>query len=170
MAPDPYYHAFDPDTLQIPGGVIETIYKVDWSHEMYARFGPAGVREFLRIYYAQLIYIDDQVGRLLEALDATGEARNTVVVFTADHGDMMGAHEMLWKSTISFYRQIVDIPLIVRYPAKIHSGICDAQVNGVDLMPTFLELAGVAVPAGIEGRSLVPLLTGKMTTGINLGG
>ena len=79
--------------------------------------GEPGLREFLRIYYASVKLIDDQVGRILRALESRGLLDRTVIVFTADHGDMAGGHGMVWKSNGSFYDEIVRVPLLIRYPA-----------------------------------------------------
>jgi len=123
-------------------------------------FGEDGVREFLRVYYASVRMIDDLVGHLLRTLEASGQAGDTVVVFTADHGDMAGAHGMIWKSNTSFYEDVARVPLLVRYPGRVRPGCTDTPVNLTDLMPTLLELAGHPVPEHVQGRSLVPLLLG----------
>ena len=163
FVPDPYYSAVDPDKIELSDiRFIEEQFLKDWSHEMAEGFGEDGMREFLRIYYACVMYIDDQVGRILAALDENGQTENTVVVFTADHGDMMTAHEMMWKSTSSFYKEIVNVPLIISYPGHIREGVVSkAQTSLVDMMPTFLDIAGIDTPESAAGQSLVPLLTGK---------
>lgn len=161
FVPEPYYSAVDPDKIKLSDiTFLEEQFKKDWSHEMAAEFGEEGLKEFLRIYYACVMYIDDQVGELLETLEKTGERENTIVIFTADHGDMMTAHDMAWKSTGAFYKEIVNVPLIISYPGHTAAGkICNAQVNLVDIMPTLLELSGNEIPESAEGKSLVPLIT-----------
>ena len=99
--------------------------------------------------------LDDQVGRVLDALDRTGRADDTIIVFTADHGDMAGSHGMVWKSTQAFYDGIARIPLIVSYPRKMKPGRSARPSSQVDLMPTLLELAGHPAPPAAQGHSLL---------------
>lgn len=105
--------------------------------------------------YARLTeMVDRQIARVLEALEQSGQAENTVVVFTSDHGDMDAAHRMEHKST--FYDEACRIPLIIRAPAGMR-GVVDTRhlvSNGLDLLPTFCDWAGIPVPPEMEGRSL----------------
>ena len=105
--------------------------------------------------------IDEQVGRVLDALEQSGRADNTIVIFTADHGDMAGGHGMAWKSTQAFYDEIARIPMIASWPGHIAPGKTDAAASLVDLPPTILELTGQSVPAHMQGKSLAALLQGK---------
>ncbi len=105
--------------------------------------------------YARLTeMVDRQIGRVLTALEQGGQARRTVVVFTSDHGDMDSAHRMEHKST--FYDEACRIPLIIRAPAGMKGGIDDTHLvsNGLDLLPTFCDWAGMPVPVEMAGRSL----------------
>ena len=109
----------------------------------------------VRAYCAQIAHIDNQIGRFLMAL---GKARvgPTWVVFTSDHGEMLGDHH-LWRKTYA-YEGSARTPLIVCPPEGSTVHECPAPVCQQDLMPTFLEAAGAPIPAGVEGRSLLPLL------------
>ncbi|KPK37980.1 MAG: hypothetical protein AMJ65_13505, partial [Phycisphaerae bacterium SG8_4] len=120
VVPSPYYEAFDPEQLDLPVNrhVREELFEKDWGREIIAALGEPGMREFLRVYYGMVKLIDDQVGRILETLNETGKADDTVVLFTADHGDMMGGHGMVWKSTRAFYEEIVRVPLLISYPGE----------------------------------------------------
>lgn len=162
VAPSPYYEMFDPATIALPSNrdMREARHEKSWSRQIVAGFGDAGLREFLRVYYALVKMIDDQVGRVLAALEEAGRIDNTVIVFTADHGDMAGGHGMVWKSNGSFYDEIVLVPLLMRYPARFRPQECVIEAGHVDLMPTLLELAGQPCPATAQGQSLVPFLTG----------
>ncbi len=163
VVPSPYYEQFDPDQLELPAnwGRPEALFEDSWSWQIPAELGEQAVREFLRIYYACVKLIDDQVGRVLRALEATGRAQDTVVIFTADHGDMTGGHGMIWKSNGSFYDEIVRVPLLIRYPARLHPGTSHLAASLVDLMPTLLDLAGYPVPEQGQGASLAPHLRGE---------
>ena len=163
VAPAPYYEMFDLAAIQLPSnhGVRETRFEKSWSRQMVSGFGSSGLREFLRIYYASVKMIDDQVGRIMEALKQTKELDQTVIVFTADHGDMAGGHGMAWKSNGSFYDEIVVVPLLIRYPRLFSPQRCKLAVDLTDLMPTLLEIAGQPIPKQAQGQSLVPYLTGR---------
>jgi len=162
VLPSPYYEEFAPEAIALPEnfGSRESRFEKEWSRRIVADLGTDSAKEFLRIYYGSIRFIDDLTGRILDALDETGRAENTIVVFTADHGDMAGAHGMIWKSTLSFYEDVVRVPLIIRYPDKIKSSRIDPAVCITDIMPTLLELAEQPIPAQVQGISLVPCLRG----------
>ena len=111
-------------------------------------------------YYAMIELIDHNVGRMLDALERTGQAGNTLVIFTSDHGEMLGDHGLLLKGC-RFYEGLVHVPLILRWPGQIAAGVTtDALVELTDLAPTLLAAAGLPVPEHMAGRSLLPLLRG----------
>ncbi len=163
VAPSPYYEMFDPAAIALPTNSYarEPRHEKSWSRQMVLGFGPEGLREFLRVYYAMVRMIDDQVGRVLAALGESGQTDSTVIVFTADHGDMAGGHGMVWKSNGSFYDEIVLVPLLIRYPPLFRPQECDLEANLVDLMPTLLEITGRPCSPTAQGQSLVPFLTGR---------
>ncbi len=112
-------------------------------------------------YWAMVDLIDDQVGRLLAALDATGQRDNTLVLFMTDHGEMLGDHGIYLKGPY-FYEPMVHLPLIVSWPRAVPAGRrSQALVELVDLAPTLLDAAGIERWPGMQGRSLWPLLTGQ---------
>jgi arylsulfatase A-like enzyme len=162
VIPSPYYEMFDPDALELPANFAarEPRFENDWTREFVRGLGEAGLREWVRIYYGAIRFVDDQVGRVLDALDRNGLADDTVVVFTADHGDMAGAHGMAWKNTSALYEEIVRVPLIIRAPGTLTPDHTDILTANVDLLPTLLSLAGVEAPTGCEGQNLIPALTG----------
>lgn len=113
-------------------------------------------------YWGYCSYIDDQIRRILDALAKSGAAENTVVVYAADHGDMLGSHRLFNKG-FNMYEEDNHIPLIVSWPRVTKPGsTCDSFVNLVDFMPSFLDIAGVERPEGVDGRSIVPLLRGSV--------
>jgi len=105
--------------------------------------------------------IDDQVGTILKTLEETGKMDETIVVFTADHGDMMGGHGMVWKSTNAFYEEVVRVPLMIRYPRELKAQVSGLAVDSTDFMPTLLELTGFRFPKQSQGQRLVGFLTGR---------
>lgn len=119
-------------------------------------------RRMVAAYYAQIELIDAQVGRMLDALEASGQRENTVVIFTSDHGEMLGDHGLLWKGC-RFYEGAVRVPMILSWPSHIQQGVVsDALIELTDLVPTLLEATGLPVSAHVQGRSLLPLLTGRV--------
>ncbi|MFE5323265.1 sulfatase [Paenibacillus sp. NPDC056579] len=112
-------------------------------------------------YYAMVELIDDQVGRMLEALERTGQLDNTIVVFMSDHGELLGDHGVYLKGA-HFYEPSVHVPLIVSWPAVIKQPDRPSTfVELVDLAPTFLEAAGIERHPGMQGKSLMKLWSGE---------
>lgn len=109
-------------------------------------------------YYGLITHMDEQIGRILRALKRTGRADNTIIVFTADHGLAVGSHGLLGKQSV--YEHAMGCPLIIAGPGVPH-GQTDSLTYLYDLMPTLLETAGVAVPKGVEGKSLRPIWQGE---------
>ena len=115
---------------------------------------------FMQDYLACVQSLDDNVGRILEYLDRTGLARNTVVVYTTDNGFFLGDHGLYDKRFM--YEPSLRVPLVVRWPGVTQAGSMTSRFAlNIDYAATFLELAGLAVPSEIQGRSLVPLLRGE---------
>jgi len=112
-------------------------------------------------YWGFCTFIDDQIRRIFDCLETTGLADETVVIFSSDHGDMLGSHRLFNKG-FHMYEETHHIPFVVRWPGITQMGAtCDAFVNLVDLMPTLLEIGGANMPETFDGRSLVPFLRGE---------
>lgn len=120
-----------------------------------AQLGPEDIRRIRALYYGMIAEVDAQLGRLFDTLRARGDWDETVVLFTSDHGEMLGDHGLLGKG--GFYPQSQHIPLIARLPgAEPHQ--IDAYSSAADIFPTLLDLWGVAAGHAPEGASLMPLL------------
>ncbi|MFC1763776.1 sulfatase [Planctomycetota bacterium] len=117
------------------------------------------------VYYSLITGVDRQLGRILQALDKTGEADNTIVVFMADHGEMMGSHGVMGKN---YYEdESFLVPLIIRYPAKIKPHTDDLLLGSVDIMPTLLGMMGFGrrIPESVEGMDYSQgITTGNYST------
>ncbi len=159
----PYYDMFDPARIKLSANrnYREARFERDFGRKVVAGLGDEFLKEFLRIYYGMVKMIDDQVGRILKALENTGKLNDTVIIFTADHGDMMGGHGMILKSTGGCYDEIVKVPLLIRYPKLIKPQISELAIDGTDFMPTILDLAGLSIPSHAQGQSILPYVTGK---------
>lgn len=118
---------------------------------------PAAAAEFVNYYYNCIRESDVHIARLLEALDATGQADRTIVVFTADHGEMLGVHGLRGKGVLP-YREAAQVPLLVRHPSRAGAASTPTLASHVDMAPTLLGLAGVS-PATVHQE--VPQLIGR---------
>lgn len=112
-------------------------------------------RQALACYYGLVNFVDEQVGRVLQALSQTGQADQTVVIYSSDHGDNQGVRGLWNKSML--YREATHVPLIVAGPGAPVGRVCTTHVNLVDLAPTIVDAAGLAAPAEWPGRSLLAL-------------
>ncbi len=160
---EPYASMYDPE--QMPAPIADNLenkperqriaHLLDHNHERDVDHFKA----LRAIHYGMINQIDDNLARLFDALEAEGRLENTLIVFTADHGDAMGDHGIIQKHNF-FYDSICRVPFIISQPGRIEPGSSDRLVELVDLMPTLLDLAGVPVPHGVQGQSLAPLLQG----------
>ena len=122
---------------------------VKWKYQRY-------IKDYLRCVDA----LDESVGKVMGFLDETGLAKNTVVIYSSDQGFFLGDHG--WYDKRWMYEPSMRTPLIVRWPGVTRPGsVCDLMVQNIDMAPTFLDLAGIKDSARMQGRSLVPLLTGE---------
>jgi len=112
-------------------------------------------------YWAQIELIDENVGRMLKALEETGQRDKTMIIFTSDHGDSCGDHGLRAKGC-RFYEGLVRVPLVISWPARFKQGLrSDALVELTDIVPTLLEANGLPVPERMHGKSLLPILQGR---------
>jgi arylsulfatase A-like enzyme len=117
-------------------------------------------QRYMQDYLATVQSVDDSVGRVLALLDKSGLTRNTIVVYTSDQGFFLGDHGLFDKRFM--YEESIRMPFLVRWPAGIKAGTrSDALGLNVDFAPTFLEAAGLPVPADMQGRSLLPVLRNR---------
>lgn len=127
-------------------------------------FGAEIIRESREGYYAAMSFIDEQIGRLLQALGKRGDLENTLILFTSDHGDMMGDHH-LWRKTYA-YEGSARVPMIIRWPASMRIDAVRGQtisklVELRDVLPTFLDTAAHKGPDALEGASMLDLIRGN---------
>jgi arylsulfatase len=119
--------------------------------------GPQVARNARQGYYGSISYIDEQFGRILETLDARGMLRRTLILFCADHGDMLN-DQYLWRKSYA-YEPSAHIPMIVHWPEGFEpkGEVRSNPVEIRDVLPTFLDAAGIAAPPAVEGRSLLTI-------------
>ena len=117
-------------------------------------------QRYLKKFLRSVRGVDDNIGRLIDHLKSTGELDNTVIIYTADQGFMLGEHDYIDKRWM--YEESLRMPFIARYPKKIPAGTTsDAIINNVDFAPTLLNIAGVETPDYMQGRSFLPILEGQ---------
>lgn len=166
VAPQRYWDMYPPEDVDlpvIPPGHLESL------HPVYQRlrrmFGLADfpqelVRRARAGYYALITYLDDKIGELLDALEASGQLEDTVIIHLSDHGEMNGEHG-LWRKS-SFYEASARVPLQIAWPGQLPAGVRVPQVVSlVDVVATMLELAGVEPAAPLDGDSMVALMQGR---------
>jgi len=166
MPPETWARRFQADDMKLPA----TYGKVDLAkvpaeiRQRIENHGPspelkdqAAARQRIAMYYANLAHLDECIGRVLTALRELGLEDDTIVVYSSDHGEMLGEHG-LWQKFV-FYEPSAGVPLIFRVPGLTHAGaVCSQPVSQVSLMATFLDLCGIPIPAGLDGPPLTPLL------------
>ncbi|WP_049928089.1 sulfatase-like hydrolase/transferase [Halopiger goleimassiliensis] len=164
VVPEPYASMYDPDEIERPDSYAETYDGKPRVHENYLHY--RGVADFdwdlwteaVAKYRGFVSLIDDQLERVLAALEEYGLAEETVVVHASDHGDFVGGHRQFNKGPL-MYDDTYRIPLQVRWPGVVDPGsTCDAPVHLHDLAATFLEIADLEVPDAFDARSLLPVL------------
>ena len=130
--------------------------------EDISKLNETELRQLAACYYAMIEQIDYEFGRILTFLSENGQLENTIVIFTSDHGEMLGDQGLIRKNWR--YEGGMRVPLIWRAPERFQTGIVSqGLVELMDIAPTVLELAGIPVPKLMQGRSLLPILTGQVT-------
>ena len=176
--PKEFLDRYDPDEMPLPKtreGELDlkpTFQQLDaeWAHNSPGEFHTGAMtdqdrREVCAAYYAMCEHIDHEVGRILDALDESGQAENTVVIFMSDHGEMLGDHGLYFKGP-HFYDEAIRVPLVMRWSGRFRKNTkSDELVELIDLAPTLLDAAGIDEPPDrMQGRSLMPVLTGENRT------
>lgn len=122
--------------------------------------GPDQVRASRQGYYGNVTFIDEKIGQILDALEKRGMLENTLILYTADHGDMLGDHH-LWRKTYA-YQGSANIPMIIRWPkgslSEERGRVLDRPVEIRDILPTFMDAAGAKGAETLDGKSLLPLI------------
>lgn len=171
--PKEYLDRYDPDRLPDPAykpGELDNkpiFQQVD--HEGayggmllgFNKMSPRERREITAAYYAMIEQIDDNVGRVLTELEATGQKDNTIVIFMSDHGELLGDHGMYLKGP-HMYDCSIRVPLVISWPGHFKAGLrSDAMVELVDIVPTLLDSLGMETPTRVQGKSFHDICTGK---------
>ncbi|MBN1249956.1 MAG: sulfatase-like hydrolase/transferase [Anaerolineae bacterium] len=169
LIPEPYYSMYDPATIPVEPSFDETWERKPFVQYLVERYwgltegGWARWREIVARYWGYVTMIDDLVGMIMEELAAQGLADNTVVIFSTDHGDTMGAHRLIEKGPFT-YEQCYRLPMVVAHPdCEAPGSVNDEFVYLQDLYPTFLEMAGRPLPSEPDTQSILDQLLGRPT-------
>jgi arylsulfatase A-like enzyme len=166
VAPRPYSRMFDPALLPAPANPSD-----DWMPDVYRsvpralQSGAQGMGAYSALYFGLVAELDRWVGEILRALDETGLAEDTIVIFTSDHGELLGSHGMVAKGV--FFEEAWRVPLLIRASGLGRPGlVSDAQTTGRDLFATILDGCGVVAPveASSASTSLATVLDGRAPT------
>jgi arylsulfatase A-like enzyme len=121
-------------------------------------------RDYIRRYYGYCAYIDQQIGRVLDALTECGLDDNTIVIFTSDHGDMIAAHGFIYKMDSCCYQELANVPFIIRVPGVTKPGaVTESLAGNVDILPTLLDLLDLPEQTGVHGKSFRKVLASPNT-------
>ncbi len=121
----------------------------------------AEYREIIAHTYGMISHVDHNVGRVMQALETNGHLDNTIVVYLSDHGDLMGDHWLINKGPFLF-DGLVRVPTIWRLPGQNKPASPSTMVSAIDFCPTVLDLAGIAIPDSVQGKSYAPVLRGEL--------
>jgi len=149
-----------------PGGSDDLLNKPAHQREWAASTRVNEVNGFVRhpLYFGCNSFVDSEIGRVIDAVRAHSP-QNTYIIFTSDHGDLLGAHQLTGKGPV-MYDEITRIPLVIEQPGGAGAGRrVETAVSHIDLLPTMLDLAGIEPPPILEGESLAPLLNGEELPG-----
>ncbi|MBT4501123.1 MAG: sulfatase-like hydrolase/transferase [Gemmatimonadetes bacterium] len=167
LVPEPYFSMYNPDDIPEHPSYRETFANKPYRQQLIEKlwglgdYDWKGFQEIGARYFGHCTLIDDMVGRVLDHLAELGLADDTIIIYTADHGDCMGAHRLIEKGEF-MYDEIYRIPLVVAHPDCEHPGaVCDEFVYLQELMPTILEAAGLEPPAELDGQSILPATLGR---------
>jgi len=167
IIPAPFSSLYDPADVPEPPEFDDSFERKPWMHAQMPRYWGVDGTEWsfwqpiVAKYWGFVTMLDMLIGRVLDRLDELGLAESTAVFYTTDHGDTCGSRRMFDKG-YCMYEELYHIPFIASWPGVWEEGrACAEFANNLDLMPTFLELAGIEPPAGIDARSLAPLLAGR---------
>jgi len=149
-----YTDMFDPAEMPMPENVFDDESRGQFGVPSVVPAKPAGLGRFIAQYMALIVEIDDWVGRLLDTLEEQGLRENTIVIFTSDHGEMMGSHGQVGKSRS--FEEAIRIPMLLSLPGRIAPGLVRNQpVSGIDIAPTLLDYCGVPTKEGrFDGVSM----------------
>ena len=167
LVPEPYFSMYDPKAIPEHPGYAETFEKKPYRQQLIEKlwglgdYGWEGFQEIAARYFGHCTLIDDMVGRVVAHLERLGALDDTIIVYTADHGDCLGAHKLIEKGEF-MYDEIYRIPLVIAHPdCQAPGTACDEFVYLHEIMLSSLDAAGLDFPADLDGQSFLPAIEGR---------
>jgi len=163
---EPYFSMYDPSIVEppIPADFKDKRIFMEFLHKVHGidNLDEWDLRKIKATYYGMVTKLDDMFGKVIEKLQKTGLYDNTVVIFFSDHGDYTGDYGLVEKWWTGFQDCLIRVPLIIRVPGFPENKVVESLVEMIDLYPTVLELAGIKPKHSHFGKSLIPLMEGKI--------
>ncbi|MFA5689118.1 MAG: sulfatase-like hydrolase/transferase [Kiritimatiellales bacterium] len=168
-------HDYNPETLSLPDSAVDYLERkfegkpefqrnyvnaAQGSGYPFRSVDSAELREQMAAHFTLITMLDEAIGEVLKKIEEQGELENTVIVYTADHGDFAGEHGLTLKN-LGIYESIHRIPFILAGPGVPQGKICEAIIENTDFYPTLTDLAGIENEAGIDGVSVMPAIRGE---------
>ena len=167
LVPEPYFSMYDPKAIPEHPGYAETFEKKPYRQQLIEKlwglgdYGWEGFQEIAARYFGHCTLIDDMVGRVVAHLERLGVLDDTIIVYTSDHGDCLGAHKLIEKGEF-MYDEIYRIPLVIAHPdCQAPGTACDEFVYLHEIMLSSLDAAGLDIPSDLDGQSFLPAMEGR---------
>lgn len=152
LVPEQYKQQYENYSIEpLPNVIIQDPFLVHTGEEI-----PGGAivwQQMIKDYYAAITGIDEQFARIINKLEQLKLVDNTIVVLTADHGELMGAHGFVAKH--SWHEESIGVPFMIRYPEQLKPARLQCVLNTVDIMPTLLDIIGLDIPSTVQGKSMI---------------
>ncbi|MBI3966618.1 MAG: sulfatase [Chloroflexi bacterium] len=161
--PPPYDTMYDPSYDGSLDGSMKYVWGIRDGHVQISPDSREN-QHLIALYRGEITFTDEQIGRLLKALEERGLTERTLVILTGDHGDNFGEHGQ-WFHPRSLYDSEIRVPLVMRLPGRLPAVRLSAPASILDITPTVLEVVGAPAPATLEGESLLPVIDGR-TSGV----
>jgi arylsulfatase A-like enzyme len=167
--PGKYRELYDPEEIDLPAsyGDYENVKKheflgayldrKDRTDMFYKNVNEYDTKKFTSLTYGSITMIDDSIGKIMNALNKSGLDKNTIIIFTSDHGDLMGDHGLVLKGPAHFHG-VLNVPLIWKIPGYDKNKLSNALVSSIDIPSTILDLLGIEPLKSMQGYSISPLL------------
>lgn len=167
LAPRKFEKMYPPEHIELfpaPEGELETKarrFKIKQGAFHAEKATDDDKRHYIAVYYAMISWVDEMIGEIMETLKARGFDKNTIIVFTADHGDFCFEHGLAKKDLV-LLNSLLHVPMIIAWPGQLAPSVVeDTLMEEVDVLPTLLELMGIEIPFGVQGESIAPVLRGE---------
>ncbi len=166
---EPFASMYNPNEMALPKSLGSDLKTKPMLQQFFHRgrgfdqLSEMDYKKSMASYYGLVSHIDEHIGRFVATLKEMGEYDDSLIIFTADHGSMLGEHGYIEKWG-HMYEQVLKTPLFIKMPKGEHQGkTLDGFVESIDIMPTILELVGLDIPENVQGKSLLPYIKGETT-------